>query len=190
MNIKNLLIPTLIILLSVCLYVVYRQHQDKVKLNSTIELLANSNSSYINEITSLKDLKKENEELYNMLKHYQASSATEVITKFIYYSDTVYINKVEDTNDSTYQFQEPNYDLAINALKLNYYQLNILHMDTIRIFDNTILSSNSDIVNSVRYQRKKWYDNFSIGIQTGIGYGITTKKPDVYVGIGVAFKIH
>lgn len=36
-----------------------------------------------------------------------------------------------------------------------------------------------------RQKARKWH----VGAQAGYGYGVTTKKPDIFVGIGVSYTI-
>lgn len=56
-------------------------------------------------------------------------------------------------------------------------------LDTLMVFPKTIYISTE----KVREIEKK--DRFNIGLQVGSGYGIFTKSPDVYVGIGVQFNL-
>ena len=52
-------------------------------------------------------------------------------------------------------------------------------------------SDNVEIQNVDAWHRKdkqKWYNNFVISPQVGVGVGMINKKLDVYVGVGVGYK--
>ena len=46
----------------------------------------------------------------------------------------------------------------------------------VKVITNTIIK---------REKQRKWH----VGVQTGYGYGITTQKPDIFVGIGVSYTL-
>ena len=93
--------------------------------------------------------------------------------KYITINDTVYIeNKPEIYKDST-----ENYDITINAVKLNNYQLNIHHTDTI--------TYTNEIIKNV-YNKKKYH--FTHGISLGVGYGVWNKRPDLFIGYSVMYS--
>lgn len=116
---------------------------------------------------------------------------TDTIIDYIYKTDTIY-NTKKDTeykyitvNDTTYIENKPeifkdstdNYDITINAVKLNNYQLNIHNTDTIFY--------EKEIIKNV-YNKKKRH--FNHGIQVGIGYGVWNRKPDLFVGYGIQYN--
>ena len=94
--------------------------------------------------------------------------------KYLTINDTIYIeNKPEIYNDST-----ENYDITINAVKLNSYQLNIHHTDTI--------THTKEIIKNVYTKPKKQHLNH--GISFGVGYGLWNKKPDLFIGYSVMYS--
>ena len=94
--------------------------------------------------------------------------------KYIAINDTVYIeNKPEIYKDST-----ENYDITINAVKLNNYQLNIHHTDTITF--------TKEIIKNVYTKPKKHHLNH--GITLGVGYGVWNQKPDLFIGYSVMYS--
>ena len=93
--------------------------------------------------------------------------------KYLTINDTIYIeNKPEIYNDST-----ENYDITINAVKLNSYQLNIHHTDTI--------TYTNEIIKNVYIKKKQ---HFNHGITLGVGYGVWNKRPDLFIGYSVMYS--
>lgn len=117
---------------------------------------------------------------------------TDTIVNFKYITDTIYNNK-KDTeykyitvNDTTYIESKPEiykdstdkYDITINAVKLNNYQLNIHHTDTIFY--------EKEIIKNV-YNKKK-QNHFTHGISFGFGYGFINRKPDLFLGYSIQYN--
>lgn len=116
---------------------------------------------------------------------------TDTIVNFKYITDTIYNNK-KDTeykyitvNDTTYIESKPEifkdstdkYDITINAVKLNNYQLNIHQTDTIFY--------EKEIIKNVYNKRKQ---HFNHGITLGVGYGLWNQKPDLFIGYSVMYS--
>ena len=114
-------------------------------------------------------------------------TVVEVVRTF----DTVYFNRHEtryDTihrNDTVYIKDEPrdyrvdtaDYTLDINAVKLNYYKLDIHARDTItmtRTIESTVL------------QKQK---RFGVGVFAGPTYDVVNRSWGASVGIGITFDI-
>lgn len=96
-------------------------------------------------------------------------------TQYVY--DTIHVeNKVyiRDTVQA-YEFREKDYDLAVGAVKLDWYKLDIHATDTIHYPHTTIVNKQK---------------RFNVALQGGVGYGIINKKPDVFVGVGVSYNIY
>lgn len=116
---------------------------------------------------------------------------TDTIVNFKYITDTIYNNK-KDTeykyitvNDTIYVENKPEifkdstdkYDITINAVKLNNYQLNIHHQDTIFY--------EKEIIKNVYNKRKQHLNH---GITLGVGWGVWNKKPDLFIGYSVMYS--
>lgn len=98
-------------------------------------------------------------------------------TQYVY--DTIHVqNKVyiRDTVQA-YEFREKDYDLAIGAVKLDYYKLDIHTTDSVRIAAPVLRENKKE---------KRW----NVGLQAGAGYGLFNNKPDIYVGMGITYKIN
>lgn len=115
----------------------------------------------------------------------------DTIIDYIYKTDTIY-NTKKDTeykyitvNDTLYIESKPeifkdstdNYDITINAVKLNNYQLNIHHTDTIFY--------EKEIIKNVYNKRKQ---HFNHGISVGFGYGFINRKPDLFLGYSIQYN--
>lgn len=101
------------------------------------------------------------------------------------FTDTIISNKhcndsitVNDTLSYKAYIRNNNLD-SIN-IKHNYpilYKKQIIYQD--RYIHSTITTPD---------KKKTFFDNFSYGIQLGVGYGIKNKKPDIYVGFGISYN--
>lgn len=97
--------------------------------------------------------------------------------------DTIYlpIDSVKNEGDSillpreSKTYEDSTYRAVVSGYKPS--------LDTLMVFPNTIYITTE----KVREIEKK--DRFNIGLQVGSGYGIFTKQPDVYVGIGIQYNL-
>lgn len=108
---------------------------------------------------------------------------TKLKTDTIYFNDIQYktIN-VRDTvwieaKNREYKDSTEDYDITINAVKLNNYQLNIHKRDSI--------TYTKEIIKNV-YNKKK--QHFNHGITLGVGYGVFNKRPDLFIGYSVMYS--
>ena len=106
--------------------------------------------------------------------------------KDLYHYDTIHVNDkltniekvyIQDSIKN-YTFNEQDYDLSIDAVKLNNYKLNIHAKDTIKYVET---------VNTVTYKQKK--NHFTLGLSVGYGYGIKSKDIQPFVGITATYNI-
>ena len=111
---------------------------------------------------------------------------TKLKTDTIYFNDIQYktIN-VKDTvwieaKNREYKDSTEDYDITINAVKLNNYQLNIHKRDSIQ-YENKIIKET--IV------KKEKQNPFGISLFLGPGYDLYNKQMGVSVGIGLTFRI-
>lgn len=107
---------------------------------------------------------------YNDIHHYDTIHIKDKITNVekVYVHDTI----------KNYSFKENDYDLSIDAVKLDNYKLDIHAKDTIKY---------TETVNTVTYKQRS--NKPQIGIFGGIGYGFTSKQLDPFIGIGVVFPL-
>lgn len=111
---------------------------------------------------------------------------TKLKTDTIYFNDIQYktIN-VRDTvwieaKNREYKDSTEDYDIIINAVKLNNYQLNIHKRDSIQ-YENKIIRET--IV------KKEKQNPFGVSLFLGPGYDLYNKQMGVSVGIGLTFRI-
>ena len=111
---------------------------------------------------------------------------TKLKTDTIYFNDIQYktIN-VKDTvwieaKNREYKDSTEDYDITINAVKLNSYQLNIHKRDSIQ-YENKIIRET--IV------KKEKQNPFGISLFLGPAYDLYNKQMGVSVGIGLTFRI-
>lgn len=104
--------------------------------------------------------------------------------KFITVTDTVIVNNTVYVRDTlqTYEINERDYDLVIDAVRLDDYRLDIHAKYPVTVQDTYIKES----VNNTRY------DNISWGFQGGMGlqYDLLQRRLGVgpYFGVGVQIR--
>lgn len=117
---------------------------------------------YVERKDTVVSIKKEYDTVYVKKPEY--------ITKII--NDTVYIRDISHE----YRFNHSDYDLYVNAVKLNNYKLDIHAKDTITLYQTKFIEK------TLKENKRPLITH---GIQVGAGYGLINKKPDVYVGYGL-----
>lgn len=96
---------------------------------------------------------------------------TQVITDTLYNTDSIKV-PVHIPIERTI-FQDSTYRAVVSGYRAS--------LDTIQVYP---IHTYTTITNTIIKQKR-----FNIGIQAGVGYGICTKKPDVYVGLGVSYRL-
>lgn len=107
-------------------------------------------------------------------------------------TDTIYFNNIQyktinvkdtvwiEAKNREYKDSTEDYDITINAVKLNNYQLNIHKRDSIQ-YENKIIRET--IV------KKEKQNPFGVSLFLGSGYDLYNKQMGVSVGIGLTFRI-
>lgn len=160
---------------------------------------------------TIKQLKKENKELYDSIKTYKdnVKFVTQFKYKKAYVTDTVYVSKNDNDKVETFTYSNKNqndslnYNLSIGSItEPSWYKLDISVGDKFTIInkkanDNnnqTIISSgNGGLIEDVtafnKKEKKRIWNNFSTGPTIGVGYGTIGHSFDIYVGVGVTYKV-
>lgn len=107
---------------------------------------------------------------YNNIYHYDTIHVKDKVTNVekVYIQDTL----------KNYSFNEKDYDLNINAVKLDNYKLNIHAKDTIKYVQTVYETIN-----------KPKKNHFTLGLSVGYGYGIKSKDIQPFVGITATYNI-
>jgi len=110
--------------------------------------------------------------------------------------------------DSTYNFSggkldSLSYKLKINSpIKPNWYKLDFTINDKLTLINRenggknelSIGTNGGKIEGASVFNksdnRDSFINRFSLGIQAGAGYGILTKKPDLFVGFGISYRLN
>lgn len=98
------------------------------------------------------------------------------VPKEVIVNDTIYREVIYQT----YKDSTESYDISINCNDLNYYQLNIHRVDTLRFRDTIQLNV------PIQKQRKK---PFSVGIGVGAGYSPRSKTIEPMVGVSLTYDL-
>ena len=107
---------------------------------------------------------------YNDIHHYDTIHIKDKITNVekVYIHDTI----------KNYSFNEKDYDLDINAVKLDNYKLDIHKKDTVRYVETVYQTINKPKKNKI-----------AIGVQGGYGYGFKSRQLEPYIGLGININL-
>ena len=107
---------------------------------------------------------------YNDIHHYDTIHVTNKLTNVekVYIHDTI----------KNYSFNEKDYDLDINAVRLDNYKLDIHTKDTIKY---------TETVYQTIYKPKK--NKIAIGVQGGYGYVFKSRQLEPYIGLGININL-
>lgn len=173
-------------------------------LSNNVEFYIDSLNRYTKIYSSedFSQLKKENKELYFQLR--DKESLVEAI-KFEYkYKYEGKEHSIDNSiqSDSCYRFQENtdtiSYNLEIWATHIQKYKINFSLTNEFLITRQSIDNQNKIEINSqlpgkiqdvtvwTKPTKKK---RFGAGISIGAGYGLITKKPDIFIGVTGTYLI-
>lgn len=173
-------------------------------LSNNVEFYIDSLNRYTKIYSSedFSQLKKENKELYSQLR--DKESLVEAI-KFEYkYKYEGKEHSIDNSiqSDSCYRFQENtdtiSYNLEIWATHIQKYKINFSLTNEFLITRQSIDNQNKIEINSqlpgkiqdvtvwTKPIKKK---RFGAGISIGVGYGLITKKPDIFIGVTGTYLI-
>lgn len=96
---------------------------------------------------------------------------TQVITDTLYNTDSVLVPVRIPIESKTYQ--DSTYRAVVSGYRAS--------LDTIQVYP---IHTYTTITNIITKQKR-----FNIGVQAGVGYGCFNKKPDVYWGFGVSYRL-
>ena len=102
-------------------------------------------------------------------------------------TDTVYQERIE--NDTTLQVTRKTYDIDNDSVGAHVVVSGINPMvDTLSIWSKkTSYSVNKTIIKTIPMKDTK---RFKIYPTIGVGYGVFSRKPDMYIGIGVTYSFN
>lgn len=207
MNSNKVLLIVIGFLLFILSYVWLKydsQTERTKKLQEDIEFYTDSLNRYtkLYSSSSFSSLKKENKELYRQLK--EKEELVEAI-KFKYeyeYKGQEQIIDKPIEEDSLYHFNVQNdtlgYDLKIWSTHLQKYRLSFRLTNEFTITRQQVgndhrLEINSHIPgrieNVVVWNKEQKKSRFSIGPSVGFGYGIFSKKPDIFIGATITYNL-
>lgn len=182
----------------------FRYKKQIKTLSNNVEFYIDSLNRYTKIYSSedFSQLKKENKELYSQLR--DKESLVEAI-KFEYkYKYEGKEHSIDNSiqSDSCYRFQENtdtvSYNLEIWATHIQKYKINFSLTNEFLITRQSVDNQNKIEINSqlpgkiqdvtvwTKPMKKK---RFGAGISIGAGYGLITKKPDIFIGITGTYLI-
>lgn len=97
---------------------------------------------------------------------------TKIITDTLYSTDSILVPVRIPIEAKIYQ--DSTYRAVISGYRAS--------LDTIQVYP---IHTYTTITNTITKKKR-----FNIGIQAGLGYGCFNKKPDVYIGLGVSYRLY
>lgn len=131
----------------------------------------NKNNNRIVEINNVETIRQDTLIVRDTLKFYKPKPIyvkSEIDT--LYINDTTFIELPKETK----VYRDSTYEARISGFQPN--------LDYINVFPKTTYITTE----KVSYIEKKRH--FHHGIQVGVGYGLITNKPDVFVGYGFTYN--
>lgn len=198
------------ILLVICYFQATRLHDVKDEMTTRTE------ESYIKiyDSQTIEDLRLRNRRLEDSIKSLSSlESVTEIKYVIKHHTDTVYRDSPfymvkEDSvstqpNDSIYHYEEKtdtiSYTLDIKADNLYWHRLDFEVDDDLMLInreDNGIVSTSVmgnygyvEDMNAWHRKNRTWKDNFSFGVTAGFGYGFIHNRSDLFLGVGVTYRL-
>lgn len=183
---------------------------------SKVNNLHTTVNGYINDSTymvtyyskTIKELKKENTDLYNRIKNQSnISSALQFKWTYTFKTDTVRTDPNDTSEIKVYSVKNDtiNYDLHVKAKQIEWYILNFQVNDKFTIINrkdgdsnetqitNTNNNANvSDVTTFTPKEKKSFLHKFVVGPQIGMGMSITPNQsltPQFFVGIGITYNL-
>lgn len=95
---------------------------------------------------------------------------TQVITDTLYNTDSVLVPVQIPIESKTYQ--DSTYRAVVSGYRAS--------LDTIQVYPIHTITT----ITNIKQKR------FNIGLQAGVGYGCFNKKPDMYIGLGVSYRLY
>lgn len=160
---------------------------------------------------TINELKKTNKDLYDSIKNIKnVKQAMIVKYRYVYKTDTIIVDRLlQNPETKVYTFENKNdslsYKLKVKANEIDWYNLDIKLNDNIMLINKESNGQNQitgkptssggsiesiDIFNKKEPNPNAFFKRFSYGMQIGVGYGLITKQPDVYVGVGLNFRLN
>jgi hypothetical protein len=179
----------------------YIRIYESQKLNE----LKKQNKELYDSISKLKDV--ESGMIIKFHEHYNTDTIK--VEKFIVKKDTVLCyaenkDSIIEKVDSIYHYTQDNdtvkLDIDVKANNMKWVKADFTIYDKFTITNRekdgvnqtTIThSDNATIDNTAMWHRKntkKWYENFVVSPQVGLGYGTIHKNLDMYVGVGLGYQ--
>lgn len=97
---------------------------------------------------------------------------TQLITDTLYNRDSIKVPVRIPIETKIYQ--DSTYRAVVSGYRAS--------LDTIQVYP---IHTYTTITNMITKQKR-----FNIGVQAGVGYGVFNKKPDIYVGFGVSYRLY
>lgn len=198
----------IIVLMSIAIIVLLRGNRE---LKSSYEALK-LDGTYITTYQSqtINQLRKTNTELYDSIKRIKNVKQAAIIKyKYVYNGKTIYVpRELPQIKDSIYTYVKDSdtlsYKLTIKADSVQWHKLDFTLNEKLTIINREQNGQNETTINTSTgggtiigtqmfnqtTNQNSFANRLTFSIQAGVGYGLINRKPDLYVGIGVGFRLN
>jgi len=209
MKIKVLEIGKWVLMVSLSVLIVYLLKSNS-ELKSSYESYK-KDGTYITTYQSntINKLKKQNRELYDSIKNKKDVKQAVIIKyEYKYKGETIYIARnIPPMPDSIYTFLKKSDSISYTAKvktasKPEWLSVDFNINDKLTLINREkngknelTITTNGGVIGGTEVFNKKdnidsFINRFAISINSGVGYGLITKTPDIYVGVGVSFRLN
>lgn len=94
-----------------------------------------------------------------------------IVTDTLYSIDSIQVQVSVPITTTVYA--DSSYRVIVSGYKVNLDTIQVYPKHTVTTITNTIV------------KQKRWY----IGVQVGAGWGIYSKQPDIFLGVGVSYRL-
>ena len=167
-KLHTILLLIAIIMMAISFVCVYNKTPEVIETRDTTIITKTDTVIDTFEVQKIKLVPK----ILETVKHDTIHSDTVLTTERKYYEERFYLGK--DTAD-----------ISVMVTGIN------TSVDSIGIKLRTFRTYTTNTVEITKYVEKKktFFSRFHFGIQGGIGYGLTNKKTDLYIGLGGSLDI-
>lgn len=154
----------------------------------------------------IAELEKRNKALYDSLMKKNdktPESAIEIRYKYKYKTDTIKVTEFVVGNDSIYHYSHDNdtvkTNIDIKAKNVEWCKVDAQINEKFTIINRTDGNENKTTINhspvveitgvDTWHRKRTFKDRLNVSVGVGTGYGIFTRKTDIWVGVSIGVKL-
>lgn len=198
----------IIVLMGVAIIILLRGNRELRTSYEALKLDGTYVATYQSQ--TINELRKTNTELYDSIKRIRNVKQAAIIKyKYIYEGKTIYVpRELPQIKDSVYTYIKKSdtlsYKLSIKADSVQWHKLDFTLNEKLTIINREENGQNETTISTATSggtitgtqmfnkttNQNSFLNRISFSVQAGAGYGLINRKPDIYVGIGVSFRLN